>query len=117
MTTTAARALRILLLTDEGLVPDRPRKDLNGRDAELRKTEYDVVGGLESLGHEVAYVGVGGELSAIREAIDEKKPHIAFNPGRTVRQPAVLRSACGQLSGTQEAEVYRLQSARADACA
>jgi D-alanine-D-alanine ligase len=79
MTTTAARALRILLLTDEGLVPDRPRKDLNGRDAELRKTEYDVVGGLESLGHEVAYVGVGGELSAIREAIDEKKPHIAFN--------------------------------------
>lgn len=79
MTTVAARALRVLLLTDEGLVPDRPRKELNGRDAELRKTEYDVVGGLENLGHEVAFVGVGGELSVIRQAIEEKKPHITFN--------------------------------------
>jgi D-alanine-D-alanine ligase len=79
MTTAAARTLRILLLTDEGLVPDRPRKELNGRDAELRKTEYDVIGGLEKLGHEVAFAGVGGELSVIRQAIEEKKPHIAFN--------------------------------------
>jgi D-alanine-D-alanine ligase len=79
MTTVAAKALRVLLLTDEGLVPDRPRKELNGREAELRKTEYDVIGGLESLGHEVAYVGVGGELSVIRNAIEERKPHIAFN--------------------------------------
>jgi D-alanine-D-alanine ligase len=79
MTTAAARALRILMLTDEGLVPDRPRNELDGREAELRKTEYDVIGGLEKLGHEVAYVGVGGELSVIREAIEEKKPHIAFN--------------------------------------
>jgi D-alanine-D-alanine ligase len=79
MTTAAARALRILLLTDEGLVPDRPRNELDGREAELRKTEYDVIGGLEKLGHEVAYVGVGGELSVIREAIEKKKPHIAFN--------------------------------------
>ena len=79
MTTAAARALRILLLTDEGLVPDRPRNELDGREAELRKTEYDVIGGLEKLGHEVAYVGVGGELSVIREAIEGKKPHIAFN--------------------------------------
>jgi D-alanine-D-alanine ligase len=79
MTTAAARTLRILLLTDEGLVPDRPRKELNGRDAELRKTEYDVIGGLEKLGHEVAFAGVGGELSVIRQAIEERKPHIAFN--------------------------------------
>jgi D-alanine-D-alanine ligase len=79
MTTAAARTLRILLLTDEGLVPDRPRKELNGREAELRKTEYDVIGGLERLGHEVAFAGVGGELAVIREAIEEKKPHIAFN--------------------------------------
>jgi D-alanine-D-alanine ligase len=75
----AARALRIVLLTDEGLVPDRPRKELNGRDAELRKTEYDVIGGLQSLGHQVTYVGVGSELSVIRQAIEEQKPHIAFN--------------------------------------
>src|SRR5262245_12304039 len=79
MTTVAARALRIVLLTDEGLVPDRPRKELNGRDAELRKTEYDVIGGLQNLGHQVNYVGVGSELSVIRQAIEEQKPHIAFN--------------------------------------
>ncbi|HEU0060695.1 MAG TPA: D-alanine--D-alanine ligase [Hyphomicrobiaceae bacterium] len=79
MTTAAARTLRILLLTDEGLVPDRPRNELNGREAELRKTEYDVISGLERLGHEVAFAGVGGELSVIRQAIEDKKPHIAFN--------------------------------------
>jgi D-alanine-D-alanine ligase len=67
------------LLTDEGLVPDRPRNELNGREAELRKTEYDVISGLERLGHEVAFAGVGGELSVIRQAIEDKKPHIAFN--------------------------------------
>ena len=69
MTTAAARSLRVLLLTDEGLVPDRPRGELNGRDAELRKTEYDVIDGLEKLGHQVDYVGVGGELGVIRQAI------------------------------------------------
>jgi D-alanine-D-alanine ligase len=79
MTTAASKSLRVLLLTDEGLVPDRPRKELDGREAELRKTEYDVIGGLQKLGHEVEFVGVGSELSVIREAIEQTKPHIAFN--------------------------------------
>jgi len=79
MTTVAARSLRVLLLTDEGLLPDKPRKELNGREAELRKTEYDVLGALEKLGHEVAFVGVGGELSVVRQAIEANRPHIAFN--------------------------------------
>src|SRR5262245_9017087 len=79
MTTAAARTLRILLLTDEGLVPNRPRKELNGREAELRKTEYDVIGGLEMLGQAVAVAGGGDELAVIRQAIEHKKPHIAFN--------------------------------------
>lgn len=79
MTVAAPRALRVLLLADEDLVPDRPRQELSGRDAEMRKTEYDVVGALEKLGHEVSCVGVGSELSVVRRAIDSKKPHIAFN--------------------------------------
>lgn len=79
MTSAAAKSLRVLVLTDEGLVPDRPRNELNGRDAELRKTEYDVIDGLEKLGHQVAYVGVGSELGVIRQAIEQQKPHIAFN--------------------------------------
>jgi D-alanine-D-alanine ligase len=77
--TTAAKKLRVLLLTDEGLVPDKPRSELNGREAELRKTEYDVMESLQELGHEVSCVGVGSELSVIRQAIDRENPQIAFN--------------------------------------
>jgi D-alanine-D-alanine ligase len=77
--TTSAKKLRVLLLTDEGLVPDKPRSELNGRAAELRKTEYDVMEALQELGHEVSCVGVGSELSVIRQAIDRENPHIAFN--------------------------------------
>jgi D-alanine-D-alanine ligase len=67
------------LLTDENLIPDKPRSKLNGRDAELRKTEYDVRDGLRKLGHAVACAGVGSELTTIRRAIVRSKPHIVFN--------------------------------------
>jgi D-alanine-D-alanine ligase len=79
MTVAASKALRVLLLTDEALVPDKPRRELEGRDAELSKCEYDVLGGLEKLGHDVVCVGVGSELSVIRHAIERYKPHVAFN--------------------------------------
>jgi D-alanine-D-alanine ligase len=68
-----------LLLTDEGLLPDKPRSELNDRDAELKKTEYDVMEALQKLGHEVSCVGVGSELGVIRRAIERDNPHIAFN--------------------------------------
>ena len=79
MTVAASRGLRVLLLTDEGLVPDKPRSKLKGRDAELRKTEYDVLGALKKLGHEVDCAGVGSDLAAIRRAIERSNPHIVFN--------------------------------------
>jgi D-alanine-D-alanine ligase len=79
MTVAASKKLRVLLLTDAGLEPDTPRLELDGRDAELRKTEYDVVDALEKLGHEVSWVGVKDELAVIRRAIDRRRPHIAFN--------------------------------------
>jgi hypothetical protein len=41
MTVAASKALRVLLLTDENLIPDKPRSKLKGRDAELSKTEYE----------------------------------------------------------------------------
>ena len=43
------------------------------------KTEYDVVSTLRWLGHEVHKLGVSDELAPIRAAIEEIKPHIAFN--------------------------------------
>jgi D-alanine-D-alanine ligase len=79
MTVAASKALRVLLLTDEAVVPDKPRRQLEGRDAELSKTEYDVLAALKKLGHEVTCAGVGSDLSIIGHAIDDIKPHIVFN--------------------------------------
>ena len=79
MTIAASKALRVLLLTDENLVPEKPRSSLKGRDAELSKTEYDVRDALKKLGHEVTFAGVGSDLAVIREAIVDNKPHVVFN--------------------------------------
>jgi D-alanine-D-alanine ligase len=43
------------------------------------KTEYDVVTTLGNLGHEVKPLGVKSDLGVIRAAIEEWRPHIAFN--------------------------------------
>ena len=75
MTVAASKALRVLLLTDEAVVPDKPRRQLEGRDAELSKTEYDVLAALKKLGHEVTCAGVGSDLSVIGHAIDDKATH------------------------------------------
>jgi D-alanine-D-alanine ligase len=79
MSRKGLRKLRVLVLTDEALVPIAPRAELEGRDAELRKTEYDVLEALESIGHQVNCIGVGSELGVLRRAINEFTPDIAFN--------------------------------------
>src|SRR5262249_47921740 len=73
------KQLRILVLTDEGAVPGKPRSELSGLNAELRKTEYDVMEALQELGHEVSCVGVGRELAVIRSSIEREHPDIVFN--------------------------------------
>ena len=87
MTVAASKALRVLLLTDEAVVPDKPRRQLEGRDAELSKTEYDVLAALKKLGHEVTCAGVGSDLSVIGHAIDDMQHGITeqkvfFHAGR-----------------------------------
>ena len=79
MTVAASKGAARALADDEGLVPDKPRSKLKDRDAELSKTEYDVLAALEKLGHEVTCAGVGSELAVIRRAINRNKPHIIFN--------------------------------------
>jgi D-alanine-D-alanine ligase len=69
----------VLLLTDENRPPDKPAVRLKGRDAELSKTEYDVLAALRKLGHDVTCAGVGSDLAVIRRAIIRNKPHIVFN--------------------------------------
>src|SRR6185436_14905082 len=63
----------------EDLMPPDSLDGYSERDVELMKTEYDVVSTLKSMGHEVRPVGVRSELGVIREAIEEYKPHVAFN--------------------------------------
>jgi len=43
------------------------------------KTEFDVLGALREMGHEVHVLGVQTDLGKIRRAIDEFRPHITFN--------------------------------------
>lgn len=43
------------------------------------KGEYDVMATLEDLGHRVRRVGLYEDLGVLRTAIDEHRPHIAFN--------------------------------------
>jgi D-alanine-D-alanine ligase len=69
----------VIVLVREDLVPPDSLEGYSEKDVELMKTEYDVVSTLKSIGHEVWPVGVRSELSVIREAIEEHKPHVAFN--------------------------------------
>lgn len=72
------RRLRILVLMHKDLVPP---DELNGQDLNgvEWKTEFDVVNTLRKIGHEVNALGVKSDLGVIRAAIEEWKPHIAFN--------------------------------------
>lgn len=79
MTRDPKRKLRVIMLADERLLPKGELKDFSDKQRELRKTEFDVLQGLEALGHEVWPIGVSDDLSTIRGAIDAYKPHVAFN--------------------------------------
>jgi D-alanine-D-alanine ligase len=74
----AARKLRVLALVHSYLVPP---EDTRGVDlATVKwKTEYDVTSTLRDIGHDVRVLGVQHDLAVIRNAVDEWKPHIAFN--------------------------------------
>jgi D-alanine-D-alanine ligase len=60
-----------------GLVPPA---DATSREEDTEwKTEFDVVSTLRELGHDVMPLGIGDDLGVVRKAIDEWKPHVAFN--------------------------------------
>jgi len=72
------KRLRILVLMHEDLVPPDPLNEQDASGAEW-KTEYDVVSTLRKLGHDVKPLGVKSDLGVLRSAIEDWKPHIAFN--------------------------------------
>jgi D-alanine-D-alanine ligase len=74
-----ARKLRVVVLMHEKLVPPDSVAGLSKEEIEPWKTEWDVVSTLRQLGHEVIKVGFYDDLGAVSRAIDEHKPHVAFN--------------------------------------
>jgi D-alanine-D-alanine ligase len=72
------KKLRVLALMHEGMVPPEDVTGVDVREAPW-KMEYDVIGSLEQMGHEVENLGVGSDLGAIRRSIDLFQPQIVFN--------------------------------------
>lgn len=71
--------MRIMALMHADLIP--PDSIEGRRDEEIApwKTEFDVVTTLQELGHEVLPLGVRGDLTVIRDTINDWKPEVAFN--------------------------------------
>jgi D-alanine-D-alanine ligase len=72
------KKLRVMVLMHHYLVPP---EDVAGHDMMTVqwKTEYDVTSTLREMGHDVKIVGVKDDLTVIRGAVEDWKPHIAFN--------------------------------------
>lgn len=73
------KKLRVLVLMHPSLMPPETLDGLSEKEAYAIKTEYDIVGTLRGLGHEVRPLGVQDELMPIRAAVTEWKPQIVFN--------------------------------------
>ena len=73
------KKLRVLLLAHQDLIPPEDVTSYSDEEYQDWKTEFDVISTLREEGHEVMPLGVYDDLGVIREAIQEQKPHIAFN--------------------------------------
>ncbi len=73
------KKLRVIVLMHEDLVPPDSLDGYSDKEIESWATEYDVIAGLQKLGHEVYSVGVGSDPEVIKHAFEETKAHLAFN--------------------------------------
>jgi len=73
------KKMRILVLMHESLVPPDSTEGYTEEEILDWKTEFDVVSTLREIGHQVLPIGLYDDLGLIRRAIDDFKPHIAFN--------------------------------------
>ncbi len=73
------KKLRVLLLVHATLVPPEDLEDYDDERMPKYQTEFDVKHALLRLGHEVRVLGAYDDLTPIREAIEEWRPHIVFN--------------------------------------
>lgn len=73
------KKLRILVPMHITLVPPDALDGYTEKEIAEWKTEFDVVQALRGLGHEVRPLGLIDDLTELRKAITDWKPHIAFN--------------------------------------
>jgi len=73
------KKLRVLVLMHEDLVPPDSLQGVSEEEMMAWKAEFDVVATLREMGHEARPLGVRDELSVVRSAILDGRPHIAFN--------------------------------------
>lgn len=75
---TSSKQLRVLVLIHHELIPPQKATIALSKNADW-KAEFDVIRTLSKLGHEIKVLGVYDDLRIIRKAVEEWKPHIAFN--------------------------------------
>lgn len=75
----ARRKLRVVVLCHQDLVPPDSIEGLTDEEIKPWKMEYDVIVTLRNMGHSVFPIGLYSDLGVIRKALEEIKPHIAFN--------------------------------------
>lgn len=73
------RKRRIMVLMHQQLIPPDSLEGVSDAEMMEWKTEFDVVQTLRYMGHEATPVGASDDLSKIRDAITELRPHICFN--------------------------------------
>jgi D-alanine-D-alanine ligase len=73
------KPLRIAVLVHHELVPPAEPADDSDPYKVLRKTEDDVVFTLRAMGHEVEAIGISNDLGVIDVALQDRRPHVAFN--------------------------------------
>ena len=70
---------RVLVLVNEDKVPPASIEGKSNDEIRAYKVEFDVIVTLRSLGHDVLVVGVPDELTPVRTALGEFRPHVVFN--------------------------------------
>jgi D-alanine-D-alanine ligase len=66
-------------MVHETLVPPASIGGMSESAIDEFRSEHDVLHALRRLGHEVRVLGVGGDLTQLRAAIDDWRPHVVFN--------------------------------------
>jgi D-alanine-D-alanine ligase len=69
----------VLVLLHQDLMPPETLEGVENREKEPWRTEYDVITTLRQMGHEVFPCGLHSDLAVIAKALEENKPHVAFN--------------------------------------